>query len=222
MCGRFVRIAAADLMGILYGLEDLPGLAPSYNLTPTESILVVRVNPESGGREAVGMRWGLVPSWAQDLKIGAKLINARSETVSEKPAFRAALKLRRCLIAMDGFYEWKRDVEPSVPWFFCLKDRKPFSIAGLWERWTDPAGKVVESCCMLTTAANELMAPVHHRMPVILDPADYALWLDPAMRDPAKLAHLYAPFPADRMTAWAVSRRVNRPDNDDPKLLDPA
>lgn len=220
MCGRFVQVLNRGLQGLLAQFDGLL-TAGGFNIVPSESIAVVRVNPATGEWELVRLRWGLVPSWAKDLKIGAKMINARSETVAEKPAFRSALKKRRCLVLMDGFYEWQRDVEPSQPWYFCMKDRSVFAIAGLWETWTGPDGKAVETCAMLTTGPNELMQPVHHRLPVIVAPADYGLWLNPGVTDPAALARLYAPYPADRMDAWKVSRLVNRPGNSDPKLIEP-
>jgi putative SOS response-associated peptidase YedK len=165
------------------------------------------------------MRWGLIPSWADDPKIGYKLINARAETVAGKPAFRNAFRQRHCLIPADGFYEWHAaGTKAKQPWHIRRKDGRPFAFAGLWEHWNAPESPPVESCTIITTDANEVVRPIHDRMPVILDPADYAAWLDP--RDPTIAQELLRPCPAEVMTAFPVSSMVNNPKNEDPRCLE--
>ena len=208
-------------------------LPPRYNVAPSQDVAVVRA-ADPGSRSGAGdgrtlamLRWGLIPAWARDPAIGHRLINARSETAAEKPSFREAYRNRRCLIPADGFYEWQRRGKTRQPWLFGLGDGTSFAFAGLWERWTVPAGTAltgslaergtgdaVETCTILTTAANEIVAPVHGRMPVILPPEAYAPWL---AGDDVPLA----PYPADAMTAHPVSTLVNRPANDDPRCVEP-
>jgi putative SOS response-associated peptidase YedK len=168
------------------------------------------------------LRWGLIPSWAKDPSIGARMINARAETLAEKPAFRSAFRKRRCLVAADGFYEWqKRGVGPKQPYRIARRDGGPFAFAGLWERWRDPAeGRDVESCTIVTTGANELLSPIHHRMPVILAPASYGLWLDPGA-ELDRVQELLAGDPGVDLLASAISTRVNKVANDDPEVLLP-
>lgn len=221
MCGRFVRYTTPMDLAALYEIQDAPTAEASYNIVPTESIVTIRLTPEINKKEFALLKWGLVPSWAKDIKIGNKMINARAETVAEKPSFRVALRKRRCLIIADGFYEWQRSVKPSRPHYFKMKDSIPFAIAGIWEQWEDPDKKVIETCALLTTQANELMQPVHDRMPVILDPANYDLWLDRSMQEVEKLAHLYSPFSTERMETYEVSTIVNAPKNNDPLCIKP-
>jgi putative SOS response-associated peptidase YedK len=169
------------------------------------------------------LHWGLIPSWAKDAKIAASLINARSETLAEKPAFRTALARRRCLVLADGFYEWKKEGKQKLPYCFELANQQPFAFAGLWERWRGPQGSdgpPLESCTIVTTTANDLCRPIHERMPVILEPADYDLWLDPAVNDSQRLLPLLAPYAADEMQTRPVNPRVNNVRNDDPSLLE--
>jgi len=175
---------------------------------------------ESAQPEMALLHWGLVPSWAKDIKIGARMINARAETVAEKPAFRSAFRHRRCLIIADGFYEWKRSVKPSQPYYFSMKDGKPFAIAGLWEHWKDAEGKVVETCAMITTGPNNLMRPVHDRMPVILPEKAYGYWCNPATDNPKKLLSLLKPYPGIRMNSWPVSLAVNIPKTNDKHCIE--
>jgi putative SOS response-associated peptidase YedK len=167
------------------------------------------------------MRWGLIPSWAKDPAIGHMLINARAETVASKPAFRHALRERRCLILADAFYEWEAQGRPKQPWCVRRKDRVPFAFAGLWDRWHDPEGRAVESCTIITTIPNELIRRFHHRMPVILSPRDYDLWLDVRVRDVDRLLPLLTPYPPGEMTAYPVSPLVNNPANDSPACQSP-
>jgi putative SOS response-associated peptidase YedK len=200
-------------------LELIPDLAPRYNIAPTQAVSAVRLDSDRAGRELVPLRWGLVPSWAQDLSIGSRMLNARSETVSAKPAFRAAFARRRCLIPVDGFYEWQTVGGRKLPLHFCQRSREPFTLAGLWEHWTSPDGRVVQTCTVLTTQANEVVAPVHDRMPVVLAPADHALWLDPSVTGGDMLQGLLRPWPAADLEAVAASPLVNSPRNEGPGCL---
>ena len=177
MCGRYTLKAPREAIAEAFDLADVPQLLPRYNIAPTQAVPVVRLDRASGEREIALLQWGLIPSWADDPAIGNRLINARAETVAEKPAFRTAFKKRRCLVVADGFYEWKRE-NGKTPYYFRLKDSSPFAFAGLWERW-EKGEEPVESCTLLTCEANGVVAPVHGRMPVILKPEDYARWLDP-------------------------------------------
>jgi putative SOS response-associated peptidase YedK len=184
-----------------------------YNLAPSQAVLTI-VQPAGGAREVRRMRWGLIPSWAKDPAIGNQLINARAETVAMKPAFRGALRERRCLIATDGFYEWESQGGRKRPWYIRRQDGRPFAFAGLWDRWTDPAGTEIQSCTIITTTPNALIQRFHHRMPVILSPADYDLWLDVRIREVDRLLPLLVPHPPEEMTAYPVNPLVNSPAND--------
>ena len=192
-----------------------------YNIAPTQTVPVVL---DSEPQEMAQLRWGLIPWWAKDMRIGSSLINARRETVASKPAFREAFKKRRCLIPADGFYEWQRIGDGKVPQHIWMLDREPFAFAGLWERWRDPAlGPEVDllrTCTIITTDPNELMAEIHDRMPVILPRESYAEWLSPETSAEA-LQSLLRPYPADRMEAYAISKRVNSPRYDDPSIVEP-
>jgi putative SOS response-associated peptidase YedK len=176
---------------------------------------------EQGERLLEMRRWGLVPGWARDPRVGNRMINARSETVAERPAFRTAFRVRRCLVPADGFYEWAGGPGPRQPYYIALADGSPFAIAGLWEQWSREGNDVIESCTLLTTRANERVAAVHDRMPVILEAEDYERWLDPALRDPDRLRDMLRPLPAERLALHAVSRRVNDPHHDDPSCVAP-
>jgi putative SOS response-associated peptidase YedK len=223
MCGRFTLTTPLEGLREVFGFLELPNLAPRANIAPTQEVLAVRLG-EDAGRHATLLRWGLIPGWAKEAAIGAKMINARGESVAEKPAFRRAFKTRRCLVAADGFYEWQpRSKGPKQPYRIVRPDRGPFAFAGLWERWRDPAqaeAPALESCTIITTEANARLAPIHLRMPVILDPADFDLWLDPAS-PPAALQALLRPCPDEWLEAYPVSTRVNRVANDDLALLEP-
>jgi putative SOS response-associated peptidase YedK len=209
MCGRFQLKLAEEWLGEL-GLE-MPDLAPRYNVAPTQEVLAVR--EDFGRREAALLRWGLVPHWADDPAVGNRLINARSESVARKPAFRDPFRERRCLVPADGFYEWRRVGRARDPFLLKMADGKTFAFAGVWDRWVRKRG-TIDSCAVLTTAANEVVAPIHDRMPVILERDAYDRWLDPGAR-PEDLQALLRPFPAERMEAVPVSPRVNRVDVDD-------
>jgi putative SOS response-associated peptidase YedK len=207
MCGRYTLTRPAPDVAAHLRVA-VPEQTPRWNIAPTQPVLCVR-QTGTGQAEAVLLRWGLVPSWAADLSIGNRLLNARAETVREKPAFRTAFQRRRCLIAADGFYEWQTVGKRKQPVHFRLGDGGPFAFAGLWERWSPPGAPPVETCTILTTAANELVRPVHERMPVILDPERYPAWLDPRVNDIALLHAWLGPYPAAAMTAAAANPAVN-------------
>lgn len=196
--------------------EDLD-LRAGFNICPSQDILVVRASAK--GREGALVRWGLIPGWAKDASIGNKLSNARGETVHEKPSFRAALKKRRCLVPVNGFYEWRKVGAGKQPVFIHRQDGAPFAIAGLYELWKGPDGAPVQTATLITTTPNALMEPIHDRMPVILDPADYELWLDPGVQDGDALRHLITPCPADALEAYEVGKAVNNPRNQGPELI---
>ena len=217
MCGRYTLIADIGDLAQRFEFNGADfSYDPGYNIAPTESVLTVR-NVE--GREAAFMKWGLIPFWAKDPKIGTRMINARAETVAEKPAFRNALKKRRCLILADGYYEWQKTPVGKRPFRIIMRSAEPFAMAGLWETWRGPQGKVVPSCTIITTAANDYIAPIHNRMPVILPRESEELWLHPGIEDPASLTHMLAPTPEDYLHAYEVSTMVNNARNDSPEVI---
>src|SRR5712692_6037792 len=224
MCGRFVISKFPEDVARCFGTTGaLPNSRPRYNVAPTDQIAVVRSNPETTERTLDTLRWGLVPYWANDTKIGYSTINAKAETVAEKPAFREAFKSRRCLIPADGFYEWaKLDAKTKQPYAIVMKDRSLFGFAGLWERWTDKAsGEVVRSFTIITTTPNEVCAPVHDRMPVVVEPANYGRWLGEEVVDPVRLLMMLKPYPAEQMERYGVGAAVGNVKNDEPGLLVP-
>jgi putative SOS response-associated peptidase YedK len=221
MCGRFTLTAPADAVAVQFELPEVPALEPRYNIAPTQPVAAVRLARETGNREFALLRWGLVPFWAKDPKIGSRMINARSETVGTKPAFRAAFRRQRCLVLGDGFYEWQKAQGGKQPHYIRLKDGSPFAFAGLWERWQGAEQGTIESCTLLTTEPNDLIRPLHNRMPVILHPQAYDLWLDSEVNDPQALQALLRPFPSEAMLAYPVSRWVNSPANDGPRCIEP-
>lgn len=221
MCGRFTLKQPAAALSQAFHVQLLPDVSAQYNVAPTQMVTTVLHNSQSNKREFQQLRWGLIPSWAKDPQIGAKLINARSETVGEKPSFRSAFKRRRCLVVADGFYEWKQEQGKKQPYYFYLQDEQPFGFAGLWERWQSPSGEEIFSCTILTTVANELLQPIHNRMPVIVAPNDYNLWLDPQVETPEPLEHLLLPYPAQAMTAYPVSTLVNNSQHNTPECIFP-
>jgi putative SOS response-associated peptidase YedK len=220
MCGRFTLKTRPEVLAEHFELPEVPGVKPRYNIAPTQPVAVVRTGFE-GGRELSPLRWGLIPSWADDPSIGNRMINAQAETAAEKPAYRSAFRLRRCLVLADGFYEWAKANGAKQPHYFQLKDGSPFAFAGLWERWAK-GEEPIESCTLLTTEANEAVGPVHQRMPVILEPKEYGRWLDPQRRRPEDVSAILRPFPAERMVAYPVGRWVNDPRHDDPRCVEPA
>ena len=222
MCGRFARRSTQEVLADWFGveLEDMPWFAPSYNVAPQSTQPIVRLNRDSGNREFALLRWGLVPFWAKDAKFGYSTINARAEEAASKPAFREALKKRRCLVPADAFYEWmKPNAKLKIPYAIALTSGEPCALAGLWESWRPPEGPPLETFTILTTDPNEVTEPFHNRMPVILEPKDYGRWLDPG--DPTRPPiDLLRPYPAERMRAWPVSDRVGNVRNNDPQLLE--
>ena len=207
MCGRFTQRTDRKGLARAFKVAEAPNVEPRYNIAPTQEILGVYESAD--GREMTFYKWGLIPSWAKDTSMGARLINARSETVQEKPAFREAFKKRRCIIPADGFYEWQRTNGGKQPFFFHMRDDHPFGFAGLWDRWKNQEGEVLETCTILTTEANKVLKPVHDRMPVILHPEDYDLWLDEDVRKSDFRQELLRPFPAAEMKGYPVSTLVN-------------
>ena len=219
MCGRFtLTVDPADLQDAFPEFTFPGQFAPRYNIAPTQPVLVI---PNDGASSADFFVWGLIPSWAKDPAIGARMINARAETLAEKPSFRSAYRYRRCLILSDGFYEWQAQVgsKVKVPHYIRLKSGRPFAFAGLWEDWHAPDGSQVKSATIITTQPNELIARLHNRMPVILPPDTYARWLEPAPRQPTDMQGLLAPYPAEAMSAYPVSTLVNSPANDRPECI---
>jgi len=220
MCGRFTLTAPADVLQQFFPLFDLPDVEPRYNIAPTQMVITLRHLPQAARPEFERLRWGLVPPWADDIKIGYRMINARSETAADKPAFRSAFRQRRCLILADGFYEWQKNDGRKQPWYIHRADGKPFAFAGLWERW-DKGEQPLQSCTILTTDSNELMRPLHERMPVILEAADYDSWLDPARHEGADLQGLLRPYPGQDLAAYPVGTHVNNARFDDNSCLVP-
>ena len=231
MCGRFVLVnwygveqrfdlPEADLRHISERYSEMgESPFPRYNIAPTQEVFAVRNDGDENRAEM--MRWGLVPSWAKDPKIGNRMINARSETLSERPSFRTAYRRRRCLIVADSFYEWKREGKARTPMRIMLESEETFAFAGLWETWKRPDDSWMLSCTIITTAANELVSEIHDRMPVILDPDVESVWLDPDVDDTSVLSDLLVPYPSELMTAYEVSRVVNSAANDVPECIAP-
>ncbi|MCH8146989.1 MAG: SOS response-associated peptidase [Planctomycetes bacterium] len=221
MCGRFTLISPGEVLAEFFELVDTPTVLPRYNIAPTQAVGVVRHDCDI--RRFDLMHWGLIPSWAKDPTIGNRMINARSETAATKPSFRSAVKYRRCLLPTDGFYEWKAIAgqKRKQPYYIRMADGQPFAFAGLWEHWEGPDGAAVDSCTILTTEPNEMMADIHNRMPVILDPKDFAQWLDPSVQAADVLCPLLRSFPPGGMKAIPVNTTVNRPSNDTAACIEP-
>ena len=223
MCGRFTLTTPASQIGQMFLDLQVPEYVPRYNIAPTQDVWCVRENKE-GDQEMVALRWGLVPVWAKDLKMGARMINARGETVAEKPSFRSAFKKRRCLVLADGFYEWKKEADGKQPYYITRADNEPFCMAGLWENWkdkNDPEAKWIQSCTVITTEANEIMTPLHHRMPVIFDSEQYATWLDTSFEDREALEATLVPYPSEELKVTPVSKFVNKATNESPECVVP-
>lgn len=225
MCGRFTLASqVSELRDLIDFVDDaLPDeLQARFNIAPTQPVLVFRAEKEHERPLPAMLQWGLVPFWADDPKIGSRMINARSETVVEKPAFRAALKYRRCIIPVDGFYEWHKAAESNgkTPYWIHRHDRKPFAFAGLWESWNKDGSGPLETCTILTTQANAMMSLLHDRMPVILQRRDFDRWLHADPKQAAGLTDLFHPAPDDFLEAWPVSKAVNSPGSDYPGLID--
>jgi putative SOS response-associated peptidase YedK len=219
MCGRFTLKSGPQAIQTQFNLSKIPSdLKPRYNIAPTQPVAVVM--NEADERQLKELRWGLIPFFAKDPSIGSRLINARAETVAEKPAFRNAFKQRRCLIVADGFYEWRQEAKRKIPYYIHMDSDEPFAFAGLWERWTPEGESPLLTCTILTTEANPLMRPIHDRMPVILPRDAREVWLDPDA-DPDRLHVLLRPYEGEDMEAYTVSTRVNSPRYDGPECVEP-
>ena len=222
MCGRFTLAVADDELQDEFAGTELPSrFAPRYNIAPSQPVLAI---PNDGLKKADFFVWGLIPSWAKDPSIGNRLINARAETLAEKPAFKGPFKYKRCLILADGFYEWQstEDKKAKIPYYIQLESKKPFAFAGLWSEWRGPDGSELRSCTIITTEPNGLIAPIHNRMPVIVPANDRTKWLQAAPVLPEALAPLLRPYPAELMRAFPVSTQVNNPATDRPECILPA
>jgi putative SOS response-associated peptidase YedK len=222
MCGRYRLSRRKQLVEEYFdSVSGEEEWTPRYNIAPTQPIPVIRQNPKEPVRKLSLMRWGLIPSWAKDPSGAARMINARSETAATKPAFRDPLKLRRCMIPADGFYEWAKTAKGKQPYCFEVNDGELFAFAGLWDRWKDHSGNWIKTCSILTTTPNALTSAVHDRMPVILDPDSYDFWLDPCMRDVAAASELLRPHDARLMRCYPVSPRISHVANDDAECSEP-
>ena len=224
MCGRFTLRASASVVAEQFALFELPPFTARFNIAPTQPVPIVRLRSgqQEPQREFVWLQWGLIPGWAESPALGSRLINARAESAAEKPAFRTAVRQRRCLVVADGFYEWQAVDGAKRPYFFHFRDDRPFAFAGMWEAWEGPDHSMLETCAIITTEPSELMRPIHNRMPVILPPEAYAAWLNPAIHEPRRLASLLVPYSGNDLQACAVSSFVNSPGHDSPQCIEPA
>jgi putative SOS response-associated peptidase YedK len=218
MCGRYTLTSAPEVIRALFRFEEQPNFPPRYNIAPTQPIAIVRLN--EGKRQFALVRWGLLPSWVKDPKTFTLLINARGESASDKPAFRNAMKRRRCLIPADGFYEWKAVAGRKQPFYVRAKSGKPFAFAGLWETWMGPNGEELETAAIVTTRANRTLAAIHERMPVVVPPEAFDLWLNCAEVDGKTAEALIQPAPENLLEAYEISPAVNRTANDNAKLIE--
>jgi putative SOS response-associated peptidase YedK len=220
VCGRFTLSASPTAIADHFGLDVTPELGARFNVAPGQSIATISVSGEERRSILSRRRWGLVPSWAKDEKIGNRLINARAETAAEKPSFRSALRRRRCLVPADGFYEWAGSKGSKQPYLIGLEGRALFAFAGLWERWTDPEGETLESCTLLTTEATERLRALHDRMPVIVDPVDYGLWMDPDVVEPDLVSPVIDRNLGGALDFYPITKYVNDVRHDDPRCLE--
>ena len=216
MCGRYTLITDIRTIAESFGVAPTLEAQPRYNVAPTQDIVAIL---NDGSPHLSLLRWGLIPAWAKDESIGSRMINARAETLTEKPSFKGLLRSKRCLVVADGFYEWQTEGKTKTPMYITLQDGYPFAFAGLWDRWKSPDGHEVQSCTIVTTEPNDLMASIHNRMPAILRPKAYEDWLNPQLRDEQVLTHLLKPYPTELMKARAVSKLVNNPRNDVAEIL---
>ena len=222
MCGRYRLTRHREIVEQHFGVDIEGDMAPRYNIAPTQDVATIRQNRDTPERRFAWMKWGLIPYWAKDASVGYKMINARAETAAEKPAFSEALKKRRCLVPADGFYEWQKTGKVKQPFCIAMADDGLFAFAGLWDRWKNAEGKTIETCSILTTTPNRLLEGIHDRMPVILRPEDYELWLDPGEQRVETVAELLKPFDSTRMKRYPVSTRVNNVTNDDAECAAPS
>ena len=225
MCGRFARFSPAHIFRMLFQLDEFMDLVPQYNIAPGQDVYTIRgivirdeqqrtASSGNFNKEVSALKWGLIPFWSKDPTIGNRLINSRSETVAEKPAFREAFKKRRCLIPTDGFYEWQKQKDGSKqPYFIHMEDKQPFAFGGIWEQWKNPKGGMVETFSILTTEPNKTVKPIHNRMPIIIDQSDFNFWLDPMIQEPEEVKSLLKPYTAKEMEAYPISKYVNSPSN---------
>ncbi|CAK0757793.1 Abasic site processing protein [Gammaproteobacteria bacterium] len=222
MCGRYTLTTGGAGLAVVFGLTEVPVLVPRYNIAPSQGVPVVRLT--SGRRELAHLRWGLIPGWATDPTIGNRFINARAETIADKPTFRYALHRRRCLVLADGFYEWcaaQGNQRKKQPYLIRRADQGSFAIAGLWENWRSPTGAEIESCILITTTANPLVVPIHQRMPVILSEPECEQWLDPVIDRSDRLLALLRPYAGHNLVLFPIGPWVNHPSHDDPQCLQP-
>ena len=222
MCGRYRLTRHREVVEEHFGVEIEGDFSPRYNIAPSQDVATIRQSSDSPKRRFGWMKWGLIPYWAKDASIAYRTINARAETAADLPAFREAFRKRRCLIPADGFYEWQKIGKSKQPYCFTLADEGTFAFAGLWERWKNPEGKLIETCSILTTPPNRLLEDVHDRMPAILPPEHYEVWLDPGEERVESVAELLKPFESTRMKRYPVSTRVNNVINDDRECAEPA
>lgn len=222
MCGRYTLTSPSEDLALLFDISQLPLIPPRYNMAPTQEAAVVRVTAPGEPRRLDFLRWGLIPYWAKEASIGNRMINARSEGVAEKPSYRHSFKKKRCLVPTSGFYEWKKEGKAKQPYMIRRHDGKPFAFAGLWSTWKDPEKQEpAETFTIMTTDANDFIRPLHDRMPVILAPEDFDLWLDPKIEDAARLQSLLRPAPNDILETYPVSKLVNSPINEMPNCIEP-
>lgn len=221
MCGRFALGAPPFSIIEFFNIDKLIDFEPSYNIAPTQSIPAIIHDKDSNQRTMKMLHWGLIPFWSKDNSISSRLINARSETVAEKPSFRNAFKHKRCLIPTTGFYEWEKKSKLKQPYYIKVRDEQLFAFAGLWEHWENDVKGEIESCTILTTEANNLINPIHDRMPVILNPNDYDMWLDTDITEKETLEPLLKPYLSENMTMYPISRDVNNPLKDNPRIIEP-
>ncbi len=219
MCGRFALISAEEILKRLFALDEVIPLEPRYNIAPTQEIPAVRYVPEIEKNDLSRVRWGLIPFWAKDPSIGARMINARGENLFEKPAFRSAVRRKRCLIPASGFYEWRKQNGKKQPYFVRLKEEECFAFAGLWDRWESEEGAIIDSCTIITMEANEKIKPFHDRMPLILPQEDYEKWLDPKNEYKRDIQAMIRPYASEAMVVYPVSPLVNKPQNDGPACI---
>lgn len=216
MCGRYTLKVDVKTIAEVFGVEPTMEIPARYNIAPTQEVVTILQN---GSAHLAQLRWGLIPSWAKDETIGSRMINARAETLAEKPSFKGLLRSKRCLVIADGFYEWKKENGSKTPMYITMKSGEPFAFAGLWDIWKNPDGEAIRSCTIITTEPNDVVVPIHDRMPAILTPEGREVWLDTSLHDEHALMHWLGPYSSAAMTARAVSKLVNNPRVEGPELI---